>query len=121
MSKMNNQRNLQIYHLWSSVYDAALGRLFNKPRKRVIALLQLQPKERLLLSGAGTGLDLPLIPSEVAVTAVDLTPSMLQKAQEKGNGRSAFALMDAQQLGLAAASFDVVVLNLILTVVPDGW
>ncbi|MFQ5419883.1 MAG: class I SAM-dependent methyltransferase, partial [Anaerolineae bacterium] len=54
------------------------------------------------------------------VTVVDLSYPMLQKGREKGNGRVAFALMDAQALGLAAASFDVVALNLILSVVPDG-
>ena len=43
------------------------------------------------------------------VFRVEKSPSiqrlMLQKAQEKGNGRIDFALMDAQQLGLAAATF----------------
>ena len=119
-SVMNNQRNLQIYRLWSPLYDAAVGRVFDRPRRRAIDLLQLQPGERLLLSGAGTGLDLPLIPPEIWVTAVDLSPSMLQKAREKGHGRTTFALMDAQALALPDHTFDAAALNLILSVVPDG-
>lgn len=87
---MNNQYNLKIYRLWSLVYDAAVGRVFNRPRQRAIELLQLQRGERLFLSGAGTGLDLPLIPSGVWVTAVDLSHPMLQKARGKGNGRLSF-------------------------------
>ncbi len=119
-SLMNNQRNLTVYRLYAPVYDWLMRPLFHTARQRAIELLQLQPGERLLISGAGTGLDLPLIPPGVRVTAVDLSPSMLQKGREKGDGRADFALMDAQQLGLAAASFDAVALNLILSVVPDG-
>jgi ubiquinone/menaquinone biosynthesis C-methylase UbiE len=117
---MDNQRNLTVYRLYAPVYDALFRPLFQTARKRTIDRLRLQPGERLLLSGAGTGLDLPLIPSGVLVIAVDLSDPMLQKARERGNGRTALALMDAQTLGLADASFDAVALNLILTVVPDG-
>ena len=117
---MNNQRNLQIYRLWSPLYDGVMGRLFDRPRRRAFDLLRLRPGERLLLSGAGTGLDLPLIPPDVGVTAVDLSQPMLQKAREKGNGRTAFALMDAQSLALPDGAFDAAALNLILSVVPDG-
>ena len=69
---MNNQRNLRIYRLWAPLYDAAIGRVFDRPRRRAIDLLQLQPGEHLLLSGAGTGLDLPLISPEIRVMAADL-------------------------------------------------
>ncbi|MFQ5420886.1 MAG: class I SAM-dependent methyltransferase, partial [Anaerolineae bacterium] len=100
---MNNQRNLTVYRLYAPVYDALFRPVFQTARKRAIDKLRLQPGERLLLSGAGTGLDLPLIPPGVQVTAVDLSHPMLQKAGEKGTGRTAFALMDAQKLGLAAA------------------
>ena len=117
---MDNQRNLAIYRLWSPLYDAAMGRIFAQPRHRAIELLHFQPGERLLLSGAGTGLDLPLIPPDVQVTAVDLSQPMLQKARLKEHGRTAFALMDAQTLALPDHTFDAAALNLILSVVPDG-
>ena len=117
---MDNQRNLTIYRLWAPLYDAAMGRVFNQARCRAIDLLQLQPGERLLLSGAGTGLDLPLIPPETGITAVDLSLPMLQKARQKRHGRAAFALMDAQALALPDNTFDAAALNLILSVVPDG-
>ena len=117
---MNNQRNLRIYRLWAPLYDAAIGRVFDRPRRRAIDLLQLQPGEHLLLSGAGTGLDLPLISPEIRVMAVDLSPAMLQKAWQKGHGRATFALMDAQALALPDHIFDAAALNLILSVVPDG-
>ena len=117
---MDNQRNLTIYRLYAPLYDAVIGRVFDQARRRAIALLRLQPGERLLLSGAGTGLDLPLVPPGVRVTAVDLSRPMLQKARGKGHGRTALALMDAQVLALPDHAFDAVALNLILSVVPDG-
>ena len=117
---MNNQRNLSIYRWYAPVYDALFRTIYQTARERAIDLLQLHPGERLLLSGVGTGLDLTLVAPEVVVTAVDLSPAMLQRARGKGRNGTAFALMDAQQLGLADGSFDAVALNLILSVVPDG-
>ena len=117
---MNNQRNLAVSQLYAPVYDFLVRPLFHNARQRIFDRLQLQTGERLLLSGVGTGLDLPLIAPGVRVTAVDLSPAMLQKAHQKGNGGTPLALMDAQALGLADASFDAVALNLILSVVPDG-
>ena len=117
---MNNQRNLAVYRLYAPLYDFLMRPLFNTARKHALDLLQLQPEERFLLSGVGTGLDLPLVPSGIQVTAVDLSPAMLRQAQSKRNGRTAFSLMDAQTLALVSASFDAVALNLILSVVPNG-
>lgn len=117
---MDNQLNLTMYCLYAPLYDFLMRPLFNTARKHALDLLQLQPEERLLLSGVGTGLDLPLVPSGVQITAVDFSPAMLRQAQLKRNDHTAFSLMDAQKLALASVSFDVVALNLILSVVPNG-
>ena len=57
------------YTLWAPLYD--LVARFGRERCRSIALLQLQPGERVLLMGAGTGADLPLIQEGVSVLATD--------------------------------------------------
>lgn len=109
------------YTLWAPTYDwAASG--FNAARRQAFELLALQPGERLLMVGAGTGLDLPFVPPGVAITAVDLTPAMLVRLQAKARalGREVDArLMDAQELQFGDARFDAAVLHLILAVVPD--
>ena len=75
----------------------------------------------MLLSGVGTGLDLPHLQAGVKVTGIDLSPAMLRKAQDKANGQDmTLCEMNAQALDFPAGSFDVVILNLILSVVPDG-
>lgn len=118
---MNNQRNLKIYRLWALVYDAWIPVLYGRARRRAIALLDLKSGERLLIPGIGTGLDLPHIPSGVSVVGGDLSPDMLAVARPKAKDRDMTLLeMDVQTLDFPAASFDAVLFNLILTVVPNG-
>ncbi len=118
---MNNERNQRIYRLWAPIYDVAVTRIFDRPRRRAVELLNLQPGERLLIPGVGTGLDLPHVPAGVSVVGTDISPAMLAKARPKARGRDVTLLeMDAQALNFPDGSFDAVLFNLILTVVPDG-
>lgn len=121
--KMTNRWNQFIYHLWPPIYDATVGRFFFPGRKRAMELLNLQPGERVLLVGVGTGADLLLLPAGVTATGIDLSPDMLAKAHQKLPlpGRDVTFLQgDAQQLLVDEASFDAVAFNLILSVIPDG-
>ncbi len=121
MTTMSNERNAVIYRAWAPIYDLVMRPVYGAARRRAIQLLALQPGERVLISGAGTGLDLPLLPVGACVMAVDLNPAMLAKARAKVGGRDVnLVLMNAQALQLPDASFDAVILNLILSVVPDG-
>lgn len=109
------------YSLWEPMYDA-LASPFRTDRARSIDRLGIRPTDRVLLVGAGTGLDLELIPTAGHVLATDITPSMVRRLEQRlhrtglpGEAR----IMDAQTMDLPDASFDRVVLNLILAVVPD--
>lgn len=118
---MNNERNQTIYRLWAPIYDKVMGPFAGKARRRAIEALNLGARECVLLSGVGTGLDLPYLPADVKAVGIDLCPAMLHKAQAKADGRDVtLCEMNAQALELADNSFDVVILNLILSVVPDG-
>jgi ubiquinone/menaquinone biosynthesis C-methylase UbiE len=105
------------YTAWSTFYDSLVG--FGRQRKRAVELLALRPGERVLIVGAGTGADLPYLPGDVEVLATDLTPAMLARARPKAGPLVELRVMDAQSLDLRDASFDVVLLHLILAVVPD--
>lgn len=76
----------------------------------------------MLLVGAGTGLDLEFMPPGPRLAAIDLTPAMLeilrQRAKRLGLQVDA-RVMDGQALEFADESFDLVILNLILAVIPD--
>lgn len=121
--KMTNHWNRFIYHLWAPIYDATLGHFFAPGRRRAIAALDLQAGERVLLVGVGTGADLPFLPPGVQAVGIDLSADMLAKAKQKLPlpGREVIILQgDAQQLLVDEAAFDVVIFNLILSVIPDG-
>jgi phosphatidylethanolamine/phosphatidyl-N-methylethanolamine N-methyltransferase len=118
---MDNQRNQTIYKLWAPIYDKVMGPFAGKARRRAIEALNLRAGEQVLLSGAGTGLDLPYLPADVKAVGIDLSPEMLRKAQGKVNGHNVtLREMNTQALEFPDDSFDVVILNLILSVVPDG-
>jgi ubiquinone/menaquinone biosynthesis C-methylase UbiE len=121
--KMSNAWNRLVYRLWAPVYDAALGRFFLPGRTRALALLDLQPGERVLLVGCGTGADLPLLPYGAEAVGVDLSPHMLARARSRLPlpDRSVTLLQaDAQVLAVEEGVFQAAVFNLVLSVVPDG-
>lgn len=109
------------YTVLAPVYDAVVH-LLDRPRRRAIERLGLDPGERVLLFGAGTGLDLPFLPPGLRITAIDLTPAMLARLERRAErlGVEVEArVMDGQRLDLPDASFDAVVAHLILAVIPD--
>ncbi|MBP7693782.1 MAG: methyltransferase domain-containing protein [Anaerolineales bacterium] len=121
--QMTNAWNRIAYRLWAPIYDVTISQLFKPGRRRALAALAPQPGERVLLIGVGTGLDLPGLPAGAAALGVDLSPAMLAQARRKlPRCRAAVQLVqgDAQAPVCAAESCDAAVLNLILTVVPDG-
>ncbi len=121
--KMTNTYNRFIYRLWAPIYDATVGGVFQSGRKRAFDILDLQPGERVLLVGVGTGADLPLLPEGVQAVGVDLSPAMLAKARVRlplPGCEVELLEGDAQKLQVEEAGFDAVVFNLILSVIPDG-
>lgn len=85
-------------------------------------MLHLQKGMKVLLPGAGTGLDLKYLPTDVEILATDLTPAMVTKINKRITALGSHAkaeVMNAQQMALPDASYDVVVLHLIMAVIPD--
>lgn len=120
--EMNNRRNQFVYRLWAPVYDAVLERLFRQGRRRAMEQLGLQAGERVCLVGVGTGADLLHLPKGVNSIGVDLSEAMLARAEKKlpiAGCDIELRIGDAQALPLDDGGFDAVILNLILSVVPD--
>ncbi len=121
--RMTNERNRAIYRRWAPIYDATVNRLFMPGRRRALELLALQPGERVLIVGVGTGEDLLLLPNGVEAVGIDLSPEMLAKASHKIDRCQARVKLiqgDAQVPLLSEGLFDAAILNLILSVIPDG-
>jgi phosphatidylethanolamine/phosphatidyl-N-methylethanolamine N-methyltransferase len=121
--KMTNRWNRFIYRLWAPVYDATINRLFMPGRKRAMEVLALKRGESVLLVGVGTGADLPLLPPGVKATGVDLSAEMLEKAKSKTplpEREISLIEGDAQTLVVKESGYDAILLNLILSVIPDA-
>lgn len=111
------------YTVWAPAYDLIANAAgFDAARRLSIERLRLSPGNRVLIVGAGTGLDLPHLPSHVDATAVDVTPAMLKRLEQRAAGarRSVVTrVMDARQLAFPDSSFDAVLMHLILAVMPE--
>jgi ubiquinone/menaquinone biosynthesis C-methylase UbiE len=114
----SNRSNQRRYSFWAPVYDAMIGVLAGA-RRESLRRLDPRPGERVLIVGAGTGLDLPHVPRGCYVLATDLTRAMLARARPRVRDGVRLALMDGQKLAVPPATFDAVVLHLVLALVAD--
>jgi ubiquinone/menaquinone biosynthesis C-methylase UbiE len=118
MSLNTNAWNRARYTLWAPLYDLA-GKRFDGRRRASLELLDLKPRERLLIVGAGTGAELPYVRDGVSVVATDITPAMLRRGRRHLGPGASLALMDGHRLGVGGEIIDAVTLHLILAVIPD--
>jgi SAM-dependent methyltransferase len=87
----------------------------------------LEQGEDVLDLGSGAGTDslvaAQMVGTQGSVTGVDLTPEMIAKARASaaglGAGNVEFLESEAEQLPFADASFDVVVSNGVIDLIPD--
>ena len=113
------------YRLIAPIYDLVVARALGAARTRSLRSLPVAVAGKVLLSGVGTGLDLPLLPTLHRYTALDFSAAMLSRARLRGvktqdkNLQVDWVLGDSMALPFADAQFDHVVLHLILAVVPQ--
>lgn len=111
------------YALYSPIYDFIFDRIFHPGRVAAVKLLDIQPDERILEVGIGTGLNLPLYPRHCRLTGIDLSDKMLAKAQAKieelGLDNVTLKVMDASALDFADNEFDRAVATHVISAVPD--
>ena len=108
------------YRFIAPFYDVFIDRATRRVRRYSLAKLPQQGVERVLLSGAGTGLDFPYLPASHGYIALELTGAMLARAKKKAAGLNMqWVQGDSMALPFASDSFDYVVLHLIMAVVPQ--
>ncbi|MFZ2301245.1 MAG: class I SAM-dependent methyltransferase [Gallionella sp.] len=108
------------YNLIAPLYDFVIERPLLKARASSLRALPSDVPKKVLISGAGTGLDLPLLPTIHRYTALDFNAAMLSRAKPRGAELQVdWVLGDSMALPFADAQFDHAVLHLILAVVPQ--
>ena len=116
----NNWNRIR-YTLFLPAYDL-VAKPFHKLRQRSIDLLAPQPDEKILILGAGTGLDLYCLRHCKDITAIDITPAMISRLKSRAHklGITVDAkVMDGQNLDFPDNTFNCIVLHLIIAVIPD--
>jgi arsenite methyltransferase len=91
------------------------------------SLGRLHPGERVLDLGSGAGTDslvaVQMVGGEGRVTGIDMTPAMLAKARaaaaELGVANVEFVEGEAERLPFRGESFDVVISNGVIDLIPD--
>jgi phosphatidylethanolamine/phosphatidyl-N-methylethanolamine N-methyltransferase len=112
-----------VYEKLASWYDVLFGPTLQAGRLQAIQRMGIRPGERVLEVGVGTGINASLYPRDCAVTGIDLSSSMLEKARErvarKGLTNIRLLEMDAVDLTFRDGSFDIVYAPYLISVVPD--
>ena len=112
-----------VYDKVSTVYDLTYGPTLHPGRLQAIERMGIKDGDRVLEVGVGTGINLALYPSEAAVTGIDYTAAMLEKARERAARKKGAPVrllqMDAADLRFADDSFDIVYAPYVISVVAD--
>ena len=115
MTRACYQRLAPVYDRMESLSE----RRFHPWRQRLWSLVR---GPRILEVGVGTGKNMPFWPRAVEMTAIDLTPGMLDHARQRAAElelRADLRLGDVQALYFPAASFDTAVATFVFCSVPD--
>lgn len=93
-------------------------RRFGPAKQRLFSGMQ----GRCLMVAAGTGCDFRYFPSGLTVTAIEISPGMLERAQRLAvqyDGQLQLELADVQELPYTEATFDTVATSCTFCSVPD--
>ncbi len=100
---------------WTTWADA---QRFGPAKRRLFSAME----GRCLMVAAGTGHDFRYFPPGLEVTAIDISPGMLTRAQNRAaeyKGELQLELADVQELSYADAIFDTVATSCTFCSVPD--
>jgi len=111
------------YAGWAPIYDVVFGAVFAPGRAAAVRAAE-RVGGRVLDVGVGTGISLSQYSSRNRIVGIDLSEPMLRRAKARMRRHpltnvETLAVMDAERLGFADESFDVVVAQFVITAVPD--
>ena len=113
----------RVYGNLASVYDVVYGPPLHPGRLQAIERMRIRPDDQVLEVGIGTGITAALYPKHCAVVGIDLSPSMLARAEKRLRRKAVenvrLLQMDAADLKFETGTFDIVYASYLISVVPD--
>lgn len=123
VAAVENQFVESTYDKLAKGYDWFFGPTLHPGRLTAMERMGIQPGDRILEVGVGTGINLGLYPKDCEVTGIDFSAPMLEIARErvtrKGIRNARLLQMDAADLKFADNAFDIVYAPYVISVVPD--
>ncbi len=123
MSKAGLYLNKIRYTIYTPIYDLMVKPVFRKQREISIRNLGIEENSKVLIVGAGTGLDFEYLKDKkIELHAGDITSSMVKTMHSKAKKmqlNAHISIMDGQNLEYENDYFDYIILHLILAVIPD--
>jgi len=122
-AELDKETVAKTYARWAPIYDLVFGAVFERGRLAAIEAAE-RIGGRILEVGVGTGISLPDYSRSNRIVGLDISEPMLRKAlqrvaEHKLDNVETLAVMDAANLALPDASFDVVVAQYVITTVPN--
>jgi phosphatidylethanolamine/phosphatidyl-N-methylethanolamine N-methyltransferase len=123
VTAVENDFVTRVYEKLANVYDLTFGPTLHPGRLVARDRMGVNPGDRILEVGVGTGINISLYPTNCHITGIDLSTPMLEKARERvyreGLANVRLHEMDAAKLTFADDSFDIVYAPYLVSVVPD--
>jgi ubiquinone/menaquinone biosynthesis C-methylase UbiE len=110
--KWDRQSRMYDWSTWGE------SRRFGSAKERLFSRMA----GRCLMVAAGTGADFQFFPPGLDITALDVSPGMIERARPKAEaypGRLGLRVMDVQELAFPDEAFDTVVTSCTLCSIPD--
>jgi phosphatidylethanolamine/phosphatidyl-N-methylethanolamine N-methyltransferase len=118
-----SRRVERVYGVLARVYDGFFDWALGPGRRYAVSRLPIEPGDRVLEVGVGTGLSLPLYPRSSRVTGIDISDAMMERArrrvEELGWPNLELRKMDARSLLFTDESFDHVLAPYVVSVAPE--
>ncbi len=122
-SAMDRDQVADAYARWAPIYDLVFGPVFRRGRRAAVRAAEAVGG-RVLEVGVGTGLSLSDYGPGTRIVGIDISEPMLDKARKRVDAMhltnvEALEVMDAENLSVPDASFDVVVAQYVVTAIPN--
>jgi len=124
-SRYNHEELIRKYNWIAPIYDIFALLMESKARRKALEMMNLQDGEKVLEVAIGTGLNLMEIVKRNPngwVEGVDISPKMLEKARQRllklGSRNFKLHLCDCRNLPFENNSFDIVISQYLLDILP---